>query len=248
MNRERMQQFLNELEGKGYSKESLRAYRTRVGKFVDFMDASAGLPNSATIPMLINAHVDLLRLSLDNRSINNHISSIEHFIAFCGVRVKAARMARRGHGNEQADVVLTQAQWINLHQVIANYSSVRDKSILLLSLLHGFRLRELRNMKVADVLDTGTEILISVPTDRGRRIEYVRLDDEAGQALRAWIKARGRAVTGVLFCTRDFRQMSVDSFDHVIRSCGWRANLVLNSRVLRYSCTRPWEAAVIVAS
>lgn len=249
MNGDLMQHFLDYLQEKNYSKESLRAYRRRLSMFTGYL-SNANIPAGMhTMTLVLEGYIKFLRQTLDVRSVNNHISSVEHFLGYCGSPVKISRLNNVSDLEKTRDeMALTDGEAAGLMTVVSSLVSYRDRSIVLLALVHGFRLRELRKFRIVDVMDTGSELHIALPTAKGRCVEYVRLDAAVADSVRHWIKARGRTVEGALFCTRDFRQMSVDGIDHVIRSCGWRANLVLNSRVLRYTCKQPWDAAVFIAS
>lgn len=248
MNGDLMNHFLEYLLERDYSKESLRAYRRRLSMFTGYL-SKGNFPAGAPMSLVLEGYIQFLRQTLDVRSVNNHISSVEHYLAYCGSPVKIARLSSvSDSAKTREEMALNDGETAGLMTIVSSLVSHRDRSILLLALIHGFRLRELRSLRIVDVMDTGTELHIALPIAKGRGVQYVRLDATVADSVRRWVKARGRTVEGALFCTRDFRQMSVDGIDHVIRSCGWRANLVLNSRVLRYTCKQPWDAGVFVAS
>lgn len=248
MNGDLMHHFFDYLQEKNYSKESLRAYKRRLSMFIGYLHDRKISAVAPGMSQVLQVYMQFLCQTLEARSVNNHISSVEHFLSYCGSPVRISRVSTTDDPAKiQGGMALTDAQSAELLHVVNTLTSDRDRSILLLAIVHGFRLRELRNMRVADVMDTGNALHIALPA-RGRCVQYVRIEAGVADVLRRWMRARGRSVEGALFCTRDFRQMSVDAVDHVIRSCGWRANLVLNARVLRYTCKQPWDSASFIAS
>ncbi|MBN3034408.1 MAG: tyrosine-type recombinase/integrase [Bacteroidales bacterium] len=158
---DRIGEFIRYLEyEKRYSVHTVRAYRTDLEQFREFLSAIYGLeqPCEADPVMVRSWVVSLMEASLDARSVNRKLSSLKSFFRYLRkqghstesplTRVTAPRTRKRLPEyveQEQMDLLLDEVDFGQ------GLTGQRDRLIIEILYFTGIRLSELVNLKHSDI-------------------------------------------------------------------------------------------------
>jgi site-specific recombinase XerD len=238
------------------SAHTIRAYRSRVRHFVEYLNEKDATVLLARCPgsdyyqeLLANRIVQYKQflkesLQLKASTINNTLIAIDHFLAFLGAEKLGVQRESR---SKSPFKVLNAEQEERFFRAIDVCKSNRNKAIAILFYSVGLKLNECVALDLADVrLDMHSGALcIGMQAERksnpGKQPRIVLLTDHAQDYLRNWIGER-RAKFGeahsdsALFVNQNGARLTCAGIDYIVRKLGWSARLELSAQVLRHTC------------
>jgi integrase/recombinase XerD len=199
--RERVDRFLDELQAeKGFSANTISAYRNDLNQFVIFMETNQGLGSWRE---LAETHLTSYQLHLRDRGYAN--STVARKTAairsFCSYLVeqgdlradpssalpspRVAKSIPKAMTREEVDALLAQPERIN------GAESVRDRAMLELLYASGLRVTELVSLNVEDV-DLNRSVIVC--KGRQGRSRSIDLQPEVAENVQKYIKSARPAI------------------------------------------------------
>jgi site-specific recombinase XerD len=185
--------FEETLKDKNFSKESIRAYRSDLQQFLEWLKSRRvdwNIPRRIEridIVKFIN-HLAEQKASAITRQ--RKLAAIRGFLKFCkDNQIIFGNPADTIEGpirEERDPAILLKTEYKALLQVAGG--NTRDLAIVMLFLQTGLRVSELVNLKLTDIDFTSHEI--TVRQGKGRKDRVVPLVKQAEQALKAYLKVR----------------------------------------------------------
>jgi len=185
--------FEETLKGKNFSKESIRAYRSDLQQFLEWLKSwrvDWDIPHRIEridIVKFINHLADQKASAITRQ---RKLAAIRGFLKFCkDNQIIFGNPADTIEGpirEERDPAILLKTEYKALLQVAGG--NTRDLAIVMLFLQSGLRVSELVALKIQDVDFTSHEI--TVRQGKGRKDRVVPLVRQAEQALKAYLKVR----------------------------------------------------------
>jgi integrase/recombinase XerC len=238
---DRYSQWLNR---QPLSDQTRRAYRSRVKRFLGFLDASGEVLSTLAsnerelshVLKMFKRHlkqVDKVRPA----TVNAHLTAIEHYLQFGGAKLPPMP---REDLPQTAPQALDKEQQRRLLRAVAGCRRSLDRAVLLLLYYTGIRIGECASLDVDDVFAIGRNRKIVVRNGKGDFYREIPLNAEASAALREWladrqIKYEGKGNESALFLNPQGKRISTASLDLIVRKVGQACGLALSAHILRHT-------------
>jgi integrase/recombinase XerC len=221
-----------------FTPNTRRNYLSQISRYLHFTGDAAEeiLKDPSQRDISLANYITHLRDTAQSRlsSINTTLTAIESFFRFLGVGFPAIKRERLACTPPR---ILTREERSDLLAVVADKTSAKERSVVLLFLSTGIRLGECAALNVSDASFSSHEgkAILSVHKDGTSR--NLPLDEATRSALFAWLIQRERkaveSAEQALFVNNSGQRMSTQGLDLIVRKVGIHARLNLSAQVLR---------------
>ncbi|MBX9686259.1 MAG: tyrosine-type recombinase/integrase [Candidatus Obscuribacterales bacterium] len=239
-----LEKYASWLKRQPLSDHTARAYRSRIKRFLAFLDASGEvleslLNNDRELAHVLKNYKRHLK-QVDKSSpatVNAHLTAIDHYLQFLGS--KAPEIPREDLPQE-APVALEKEEEYRLLRSVAACRRSMDRAVVLLMCHSGIRIGECAALDVDDVFVVGRKRKLIVRNGKGDFYREIPLNNDAAEAVLEWLtdrktKYEGKDADRALFVNPQGKRLSTASLDLIVRKVGQACGLVLSAHTLRHT-------------
>lgn len=249
--RARYQKYQKWLQRQPLSKQTRRAYLSRVNGFLGFLGESG-----EDLRVLVTSDQERKQVLRDYKryikedlkllpaSVNANLTAIDHFLQFLGA--SATKVPREDLPQEAPRALNKKEQHTFLRAVSACRRS-KDRAVALLLFYSGIRISECANLDVDDVSVIGRKNRVVVRNGKGERYREIPLHADARDAIKTWLderakkfedneKFKGKKISDAVFLNPQGKRLTTAGLDLIVRKIGQRCGLELSAHILRHSC------------
>ena len=234
------------LERQPLSENTRRAYRVRVGQYLEYLTATPAEygdplddPHARDYAARdFKAHLKTARKAKPS-SVNLSLAAVDNFYRFLGM---GKPEVRREELPGAAPRALSPEEQKRFLRAVERSEEARDRAIVKMFFYAGLRLGELARLDVEDVPISARKGKVIVRSGKGDSYREIALNAEIREALQRWLEERSEnypsGQNSALFLSRRGRRLSTRAMDFIVRRLGEEAALEepLSAHALRHTC------------
>lgn len=239
-------QFLEYLQTKKYSNNSIVSHRLDLLRFAEWLEADGEITHHQLMKIelaTIDAYADALAKSVKPRTVARHLSTLRLFFDFLEeqgvVRTSPMVLVQFPEIQYAPPEMLSTEEIVRLLEApsLSHYLGMRDRALLELAYSSGLKVKELLNLDVDDLfLDLG---FLKI---RGKQERMVPVTSKAIEVLKAYLETARlprllNKENPCLFPNRNGVRMTRIGFWNMVKKHARRAGITTNitPRMLRHS-------------
>ncbi|MBZ0291819.1 MAG: tyrosine-type recombinase/integrase [Anaerolineae bacterium] len=239
-----LRKYTTWLKRQPLSDATRRSYRSRVGRFLEYLaeageDLVALFDSDRELEHVLKSYKRHLKVKskLSPATVNAHLTAIDHFIQYHGQ--EPPEVPREDLPQEAPRALEKDEQKRFLRAVAGSRRSI-DRAVNLLLLYTGIRIGECAALEVDDVFVVGRKRKVVVRSGKGDYYREIPLNEEAAKAVQKWLKDREErfgqvAVEPALFLNPQGRRISTAALDLIVRKVGDACGLSVSAHRLRHT-------------
>ncbi|KAB3540943.1 tyrosine-type recombinase/integrase [Alkaliphilus pronyensis] len=174
-------EFLNSLKLKGYSQNTIKAYKGHFVRFLEYIEYDTCNINSQSIKQYLLYLLD--KESLSHSYINQAINSIKFYVEYVANDIETVERIIRPKKQKKLPQVLSETEVKKIFDAVTNH---KHRLLLRLTYSAGLRVSEAVNLKLSDI--DSNRMLLKVHQGKGRKDRYTILSEVVLQELREYYK------------------------------------------------------------
>jgi integrase/recombinase XerC len=226
------------------SEQTRRAYRSRIKRFQEFLEASGEVLEALIASDRELAHVlknykrHLKQAEKTSpATVNAHLTAVDHYMQFLGAKIPEIP---RENLPQVAPTALNKEEQQRLLRAVAGCRRSLDRAVVLLLYYTGIRVGECAALDLDDAFVVGRKRKLVVRNGKGDFYREIPLNTQAADAVLEWLKDRqtryeGKPTDEALFLNPQGTRMSTASLDLIVRKVGHACGLQLSCHVLRHT-------------